>query len=258
MLASTFNKVYSQYYSDEYKFWAMKIGMTHTFLDRQPEKFDYFFVKRLTGDVKFVPADSYMGYVPGVYGGLYRNFDFHNNKNGLVFGLEVNNFGISSKYIAENSSTEDPAYLIESFKVTQGSFISYFKMWNNYNSMRYLYVGAKFDYNFLIYKTEQVSWDKSTVKRIQLDKTNVLNFNVTPVIGFNWSFFNFEVTYPIGGFLNTDAEKSLYLNTVSVKPLSGQPKHIFIFRTSLSIPLNSWTSNAIYDIGPRMRRLFNN
>ena len=251
------NKAYSQYYSDEYKFWSIKVGATHTFLESQPEQFDYFFVKRLTGDVKFIPADSYMGYVPGVFGGLYRNFDFQNNKNGLTFGLEVSNFGISSKYVAEYSNPDDPPYLIESFKVTQASGIVYFKFFNKYTTMRYLYAGAKFDYNFLIYKTEVASWDKTTTKRIKLDKTNVINFNVTPTIGFNWNFFNFELTYPLGGFLNTDSETTLYTNTVSVKPLGGQPKNVFVFRTSLNIPLNSWTSNTLYDIGPTIRKWFN-
>lgn len=238
--------------NEEFRYFSFKVGITNSFLDKQPEPLAYKFLDSPYGDMLLVPDSSYFGYTPGFYGGFIYNYDLQSGNVGLVFGATANNYGISSRYHTLYSSY----WLIEKQNVTNVSVPFYIKFGDDYYEQQfYFYIGGSYDLNLAVSQTEEVGW-KTDVLRTKLDKNVLVRNNFTGLIGVNYMFVNLEANYVVGGFLNKDYEIQLYDGQVPVKPYEGFPKSVIYVKAGITVPLNSWTPRKIYSIEQWFRRVF--
>ncbi len=245
----TITSSFSQKFLDEYKYFALRLGATHSFLDKQPESFNNFFYESPRGNMQLIPNSSYFGYTAGYYGGLIFNYDLKNDNMGFVGGIEYKHYGISAKY----TTTNDDYSMVEKHRVSNISIPIYFKLGKKiYKKQRYFYAGIAIDFNLSSYSTQVVS---NVKRKIKLEKDMIVGNNIEAIIGYNYGFLNFEINYVFGGFLNREYEVNFNDNT-RVQPFSYQPRGALLIKTGLNIPLNSWTQRKVYAFQQFVRRLF--
>lgn len=240
---------YSQY--GEYKFFSLRAGVTHCLFNSQPDINPNKFVNSPIGELQLIPDTSYFSYVPGYFVNLIFNNDFKSDNAGIMIGLSYENFGLESKYHVAVGDR----WMIDTYKVNRLSIPIMFKFGKKiYKKQNFFFIGGSYDRNLSLYKTELVSWD-ANLKTIQLDKSMLVKSNYSIIAGFNYMFFNFQADYILGSYLNRDYEISLP-NGAITKPFKTHPKGIFVFKTSLNIPLNSWTMRKIYEIEVWIKKVF--
>ena len=80
----------------EYRYWGIVIGINHGF--GAPENTnENVMLHTAKGDMYKKRAGAF-NYTPGYQIGAVYNFDFKNNKSGVVAGLEFANYGCRTKY----------------------------------------------------------------------------------------------------------------------------------------------------------------
>lgn len=238
--------------NEEFRYFSIKAGITNSFLDRQPDSLGNKFLNSPYGDMQLVPDKSYIGYTPGFYAGLMYNYDLQSGNIGMVFGANVNNYGMSSRYHTLYTSY----WLIEKQNVTNVSVPFYLKFGNDYYERQfYAYIGGSYDMNLAVSQTEEVGW-QTEVLRTELDKNVLVRNNFTGLLGVNYMFLNLELDYVFGGFLNKDYEIQLYDGQKSFYPYSGFPSSVIYLKAGIVVPLNSWTPRKIYSIEQWFRRVF--
>ncbi len=239
---------------NEYTYWTGKIGLNHSFLDKQPANtFSNQFLVSPIGPIQMKPIESYKSYLLGYKGGITLHKDLKNEKMGIIVDLGASNYGVSARYNTPLNPTywSDVSY---SVIAAQGGF--FFKIGGKelYDQMRYLYFGPKFSYNVMMYKSETVSWT-SEIRHVKLDSKMAKQYNFAGTVGLNYMFFYAELDYIHKGFFTTGYQVLLD-NGLPVEPYSIQPSNMIYLSTGINLPLNSWTSRKIYDIETKIRRLF--
>jgi len=240
----------------EYDFFVFKAGVSHNFFDPQPGATSSKFLKsQYNEDFHLIPSSSYIGYTTGYQAGFIFNHDLRNNYTGIAIGVEYQSYGISAKY-----ETEQKLYtLVEDMVVTNISIPAYFKISkirkkgaNMFPNQKYFYFGVEYNLNLSLSKIDEVGWS-STKSKTVLDKNQVVKSNYGLIFGFNYTIFNFQADYILGGFLNKTYEEKI--EGESVKPYAKYQNNVFLIKTSIAIPLNPWTSKRYYTVEKKIRRL---
>ena len=249
----------AKYRSDEYRYWGVKAGLTHNFLSQQPKSSQYLFLEKAGHQISLMPTESYFGYAMGGHFSAFLNNDFR-RKGGIIAGIELNHYGISNKYITENTLAGKENTLIQNYYVVQAGPFAEYKFYNDYNLQRYFFAGLKADFNLMLLKSETASFD-NTVLRYKYSseeaKKRMRRQNFAAMLGFNYMFFNFELDYNFGSFLNTKYETTLYDGTTQEKPFEDfSNRGEIVLLTTLNVPLNSWTTRKVYEIETWFKRFF--
>ena len=178
-------------WDSEYDYFSLKFGATNTIFSGQP---DTLINKMLTAKngydrYRLFPDTGFnFNYVPGYYGTFVYNHDLKNNNVGVSLGIDYRMYGIASNYYTQSI----PAYTYrEVYKISQISVPAYIRYGKKfYETQKYIYGGLSFNYNFMVGKSEQVSYSQSA-KNIEIDKNALKKSNVSAIAGFNFMFFNF-------------------------------------------------------------------
>ena len=241
--------VYSQY--GEYKYFSFKAGITHSLFNSQPEMNVNKFAITPIGSMQLIPDSTYFSYVPGYFASLVFNYDLQNDNTGFMVGASFENFGLASKY---HMAVGD-RWVSDTYNVNRLSFPVLFKIGRKiYKEQKYFFIGASYDMNLSLYKTESSSWN-SIIKKVKLDKSMLVNNNYSIIGGFNFMFFNFQANYVLGSYLNKNYEVSLP-NKQTTRPFTTYPRGLFLFQTSINVPINSWTTRKVYEIEVWFRKVF--
>jgi len=239
---------------DEYTYWGAKVGVTHSFLDAQPgSDFNNLMLQTPIGSIQMKPVDQFKSYTPGFKGAIVLNKDMKNDKMGIVLDLGVSNYGVSGHYI----TPENPDYWADinyNVMAAQGAILLKIGGKELYDLQRYMYVGGKFNYNFMLYQNQKVSWT-ADVLYVKQPKEMLKNYNIAATAGLNYMFFFAEVDYVPGGFFQKGYQMSLP-NGAAVEPVGEQANSVVYFTTGINLPLNSWTSRKLYDIETTIKRWF--
>lgn len=242
-------------WSSEYDYFSLKIGANHTMFTPQPKALANKMLISQDGSDNYllVPDSGFnLNYVPGYYGTFVYNHDLKNNNAGVSLGISYNMYGVAANYHSISLPIEFS--LREVYYVSQISIPMYIKYGKKfYESQKYFYGGASFSYNLFFSKTEFVSEYSSSINRSQpADYKDMLKkTSITAIAGYNYMFFNFELNYVFGNFLN----KKYTDDVLNIQPFEGQPQGTFILKTGVTIPLNSWTSRKVYAAEMWFRRL---
>ncbi len=242
-------------WNNEYDYFSLKAGATHTLFTPQPGDMPNKMVYAKNGyDQYQVFPDTTkfnFNYAPGYYVSFMYNHDLKNNKIGLSIGLDYRMYGIVSNYTAKAIPEFSYREIYRGSQISLPFYIKYGKKF--YESQRYLYFGGSLNYNLFLSKTEKPSYSE-TSKSIKLDKAALKKSNFNLLLGFNYMFFNFEVGYVFGNFLSKNYSMELPDGS-TIKPYETQAKNNFLFKTGITIPLNSWTPRKVYAIEMWFRRI---
>lgn len=189
-------------------------------------------------------------YTPGGSAGFFYNFDFKNNKMGLVIGVEAQNFGFSDKY-----STLDNQYrVINNFRATCLNIPIYFKIWSSdiYKTQTYMTAGLGYQLYYSVYNYQISNWDALTNIR-KLNEKEMISKTYFGQIGFNSTIFFFNLRYNLSNFLNSDY---IYLTDEgSLKPYSAINFTNSIYaEIGLNLPLTRWLTTT-YWTAEKIRRI---
>lgn len=246
-------EVSAQY--DEYQYWGLKVGATHSFLDAQPSSdFNNLFLQSPIGPIQLKPEEDRRTYVPGYSAGFVLNKDFKNDKAGFIIDASFTNYGVSAHYI----TPENASYWADvDYNVMAGQLGAYIKAGGRemYELQRYAYLGASFSYNLNMYRAERVSWT-SEVKYVKQEKDLMKKYNFIGTAGINYMFFYIQADFVPGNFFQRGYQETLE-NGATIEPFAGQAKNALFFTTGINMPLNSWTSRKIYEIETTIKRWFN-
>lgn len=236
----------------EFKYFSLKVGVTHGMFNKQPGDFSYLFHETPIGDMQMLPTESFFDYVPGYYAGLVYNYDLRNDKVGLVIGVDYTNYGLAMQY----KTADERFSLVQKHSVSRVSIPVYIKLGNRYyDKQNYVYFGLRYDRNLLYSRAEQVNWT-GDVALVNPGTDMLKKQNFTAVAGINYMFLNFEFNYVIGGFLNKDYSVFLYDGNIPVKPYENYPTSNMFISTGFNVPFNSWSSRQVYLFNMWFRRVF--
>ncbi len=235
----------------EYDFFTLKAGFNHSFLDAQPDSFAYYQIQNEYGDFQLMPVTGYMGYKLGFHGGLLFTHDMHNDLTGVSLGVEYQVFGMSQKYESLNKQYT----LVDHQIINTVAIPLLFKVGKSmFKNQRYIFAGLQYNINLGMSQTSEVNFT-TVVQNKKMKKDTYMRRNFVGVLGFNYTVFNFEANYVFGGFINKDYEVPMtYQKNPAVKLYDSFPDGLFVFKTSLTLPLNPWTTNSFYLIKRKLRR----
>ena len=240
--------VYSQW---EFKYFVLRLGANHHLLSPQPDTLNNLYLNTYDGEMSLVPDTAFFfDYVPGFHAGLHFNFDFSNDRGGIVAGVEYQNSGISEKYITEQGGFS----LVRTHRIHSVDFPLYVKFGREiFDQQKYFFGGVKYSINFAMQTREKVNWAIEPLttwySEDQFDQTSITLF-----IGFNFLIFNLEFDFMPSTFLNKEYSTNVG-NSTSINPYATQQDRIFFIKTSMTVPLSAWTTNKSYFIHKIIRKI---
>jgi hypothetical protein len=251
ILFLTFSANLFAQWDPEYDFFTLKGGFSHSFFDAQPDSFAYNMLNTPYGNMVMIPASGYRGYKLGYHGGILFTHDMHNDFTGISIGAEYQIFGMSQKYQTVNGKYT----LTEHEMIHTVAIPAYFKIGRKmFKNQRYLFIGMQYNFNLGMMQSQEASYSP-TVRNIKMSDSTYMRKNWVGVLGFNYTVFNFELNYVFGGFVNRSYEVPMaYYEKPTVRPFGSFPKGLLIFKTSMTLPLNPWTTNSYYLIKRKLRR----
>lgn len=230
----------------EFNYFVVKLGANHHAFSKQPLATNTLFLNTPEGSYRLL-ADSvfFPDYVIGFQGGFDFHFDFANDMGGIIIGAEYINMGVSSKYSTINNKAFN---LIQTHRINSISIPLLIKFGNEiFDQQKYFFAGARFNINFGLYTTDVVDYvaiEKTSYQKDLLFENNSIGF----CAGFNILVFNFELCYYPNTFL--DKEYTVNLGTPNdnfiVKIFENQPDNLLYLKTSLYVPISSWTTSKSF------------
>ncbi len=229
----------------EYQYFSLRLGYSQGF-SGQPGFMANKYLNTPAGEMQLTPVDSYIGYMPGFVGNLYYHFDFPTDMAGIMFGVEYNNYGVSSKY-----ETVNGAYtMIEQHRINAIGVPIAFKMGPKfYKKQRYGYLGAQFNYNLDMKVNQKVSWTNTASSAKVSEALNSTSMGF--FVGFNWMVLNIQFDYMPGSFFNKD----YILPDNNITPYATQADNMYYLKVSFHTPTNDWLGSQSYKLKRFLRKI---
>lgn len=239
----------------EFQYFVIRAGANHNYIYFQPDKSTDRFMKTPYGEMPMVAdnevnnAPIYQSYGPGFVFDLYFHFDFKSDKSGIVLGAEYGSNQVAAQYFSQNMDYS----MVEQFRVHSVSVPLFIKFSDEiFDRQKYGFIGVKYHHHLKLKHKQTVQWDEISSKEfVTWEDTDMLaDYNLEFFAGFNYSIFNFEVSYMPQPFLNKD-----YVVNETYTPLADQKGNIISLKTCISIPLNEWTSTQNWVLQKLFRKL---
>jgi len=232
----------------EYRYFSMRFGYSQGF-SGQPGFNPNKYLNTPNGEMQLVPADSYMGFMPGFVADLTYHIDFPTDNAGIMVGLEYNNYGVASKYETVNGAFS----MVEKHRINAIGIPLAIKIGPKfYKDQRYGFLGAQFNYHLTMNANQKVSWLSSTssAKLLpdEMNKSAMVFF-----VGFNWLLLNIQFDYVPGSFFNK--EYLIATETDIILPYSAQNDNMFFLKVSFHVPTNDWAGSKWYKVRKFLRKL---
>ncbi|MCR5455895.1 MAG: PorT family protein [Bacteroidales bacterium] len=201
----------------EYRYWnfvaGFNLGIGGTMGSSSPD----LYIKTNDGD--FAQDKKGFTITPGYHVGIVYNYDFLNNRMGVVAGAEFIYYGVKNVYKSQKNKMKVKA----TYRAMGVAIPVLFKFSSSdiYRDMKYVCVGVKPIINLNVkQKQEAVGWNAADYGGVVDDKDA---FAMAATFGFNYSMFSFNIDYMFKEFVKSDDFKG----------------HIFIC-TSFNLPMTRW------------------
>ncbi len=230
----------------EYRYWSLIVGMNHGFGSKVNESSDFGVTDMIHtnhGDMKFEKGG--ISYTPGYHVGLLYNYDFYNNKTGILAGIEFANYGTGCSL---KSSENDGKYkLNEHYRAmaVEVPILLKFGPRDIYRNMGYITLGAKVFYNINAAVAQVAKWEGATNAGHKLEKSQTNGLGYAICFGGNYKMFSFNLNYMLKNCINTGE-------------ISHVGKSNLFVCTSLNIPMTRWLSVNNWTAEKIRRKLHHN
>ncbi len=229
----------------EYNYFVIRLGLTNQFFNPAPKDVQGLYLNTFEGELALVPDTGvFFRYNTGYAAGLDFHFDWKNDMGGFIVGAEYMDYTFTNKFVTPGFDY----FLIRSFTVRSVSFPAFVKFgYKIFNLQQYAFIGARFNWNFAMDISEEVSWS-ANIRTQTVSQGYLKRYNYIVMAGFNFLFFNFEVDFMPETFLNKDYSVNVgdEANPYYIKPFASYPDKLIWFTTSLYIPLSPWSSTRSY------------
>ncbi|MBR4439932.1 MAG: outer membrane beta-barrel protein [Bacteroidales bacterium] len=217
----------------EYRYWGVVIGLNHSF--GAPENTNEKVMLHTAKGDMYKKRASGFNYAPGFQLGMVYNLDFKNNKSGILTGLEFCDYGCRTKYETRDNNLYD---MTESFRAMAVSVPLLLKFGPNdiYRNMRYMTIGVRAHYNFMVSQGQKASWTTEKFGK-KLSGDEIKQLSVSGVFGFNVGMISINANYMFMNFINDKC--SIVQDGATYKPFQGIKGNIYLY-TSLNVPLCRW------------------
>lgn len=230
----------------EYTYFSLKFGTTSTYITPQQTTAPYLLLKNENGNYEKIFTAKEKGINPDYnlknrpFGEIQINYDFENNRGGLIGAINYTSFTLSQNFYLENSSK---VQLTRDLTIHSIGIPIMIKLGKGiFDYQRYFFGGIQFNFNKAITITETAAW--SNKKYTQLVTNNqFLNQNFQFILGYNYLIFNIEADYLPGSFLNKN-----YINENKIAIYSLQKNDILYFKFSITLPFTPWLSTKNYQL----------
>ncbi len=229
----------------EFNYFVVKAGITNQFVNPEPSSVNGLYLNTYEGNLSLIPDTSFnLQYNHGYNFGLDFHFDWQNDMGGFIIGAEYMEYAFTNRFVTPGYDY----YLLRTFRMHSVSFPVFIKFgYEIFNLQRYAFAGVRFNWNFAMTISEEVSWT-AVIKRQSAPDEFFNRYNYVLMGGINFLFFNIEVDYLPGSFLNKNyqinagtAEDPYY-----IKPFEGYPDSWIWINSTIYIPLSPWSSTRSY------------
>lgn len=233
-LILSFSFIYAQKGS-EYRYFGIKTFLSNNISFPAPTN-NFVLINTPYGDM-LKQNNEIFSYTPGGGASFFYNFDFKSDKTGLVFGLEVQDFGFTNHYITLDNSFK----LSSQYRTLQIGVPILFKMGssNIYKNQSYMTVGVQFNHFFIIQNIQKASWAEGAPFIGNVPKEGVKKSAISFILGYNINIY----------FINLQLLSSNYINpkytTQTSEGIVKPFQHVNILnnlyiQTGINLPLTRW------------------
>jgi len=218
---------------NEYIYLSWKIDWIHNFYNSQPSNTSGFSVVIQNPNDEISPTESaFVGYKATFGGSLLLHVDFERAEDfGIVTGINLHQKSFTYEYKGSTNSN-----FSESFKLTSLGIPLYLKYGKNFfPEMRYLYLGAKCNFNLGLNRQANFNIKEKT----RLDKSSYTFSDFSYSLGVNRKFINIKIEYQPSTVFRSNVD-----NSVLYPLFYNEKENYFGIKTSFNIPISKWTVRA--------------
>ncbi len=213
----------------EYSYFSLRTGANLSYITPQQTTAPYLLMKNQEGNYQKLFAAKELGLEP-IYNFRARpfielqfNYDFVNDKGGIVSGLNYNSFTLSQNFYLKNNSTPQFTRDITIHSIGIPLYVKFGK--GIFDLQRYFFGGVQLNLNKQITVKQSTAWsDQVYIENYTSD--HFINRNIQFIFGFNYMIFNVEIDYQPVNFLNKD-----YVNNDKIAIYSAQKDDILYLKT---------------------------
>ncbi len=248
IISILFISVYAQK-NDEYRYIGVKIFLNNNISFPSTDN-NYVLIHSPYGDL-LKENNEIFAYTPGGGLSVVYNYDLKNNKAGLIFGIDVQNYGFTNYY----KSKENNFKITDQYRTLQIGIPVFLKIGtaNIYKNQAYATVGIQFNQFFMTQNLQKVSW--TAEKYIgNVPKEVTKKSSISAMLGFNYNvyFVNFQLLS--NNFVNP--KYTTRTSEGNVKPF----QHVNIMNNlymqiGVNIPLTRWLTARNWG-AEKVRRFF--
>ncbi len=241
--------LFSQKKWSEYRYFGLKIYPISN-ISLPPSENQYLMIKTPYGDM-LKQNNEVFAYTPGGGISLFFNVDQKSDKTGIVFGLNVENYGFQNMYQAI-----DADYKVKNqYRVTQIGIPVYLKYWssNIYKQQLYMTVGFEYDLFIATANIQKSNWDAMPYTRI-LPREEVKTSAFAATMGFNYNIYFFNVKLLSSNFVNKKYITRLDEGVITPYQDINIFNNLYI-ETGINIPMTRWLTARNWT-AERIRRAF--
>ena len=241
--------LYSQKLGTEYKYFGIKLFSTNNISFPPPDNNNVLIQTRY-GDMK-KKNNEIFAFTPGGGASVVYNLDFKGDKFGLVFGIDVQNYGFTNNYISLTNNYK----LNNQYRALQIGIpiILKFGFSNIYKNQSYITFGAQFNQYFMHTNIQKVSWlELPTI--ISVPKEQKKTSAISLMLGYNYGiyFVNFQLLS--SNFISQKFQTTTSEGVVSPYAHINLLNNLYI-QLGVNIPLTRWLTARNWQ-AEQVRRAF--
>ncbi|MBN2663289.1 MAG: hypothetical protein JXR68_06535 [Bacteroidales bacterium] len=233
----------------EYKYFGIKVGIINNFSLPLNEN-NNVLIKSPKGDLlknyNIIPFT----YTPGASFGIVYNFDFQNDKSGIVLGAEFSNFGFSNSY----RSIELNYVVKEQIRVYSVGIPIYLKIGNNvYKNQFYGTFGMQYNIYFMPQSFQKSNWNEQLYIG-SIDKQASRSSSVSVIAGVNYNVYFIKMQLLSSNFVSKDFSTVIEEGTIKPYQHLNITNNLYI-TAGVNIPFTRWLTARNWT-AEKIRRFF--
>lgn len=233
----------------EYRYFGIKTGIVNNFSLPLNEN-NFIFIKSPKGDMtkKFniVPFT----YTPGASFSIIYNYDFKNDKTGIVFGTEFSNFGFSNSYRSDLLS-----YVVkDQIRVYSVGIPLLLKFGDNvYKNQFYGTFGIQYNLYLMPQSFQTSNWSEQLyIGSIDNEASRMTSLSI--VGGVNYNIYFAKVQYLTSNFISKDYSTTIEEGTIRPYQHLNFTNNMYL-TMGANIPLTRWLTARNWT-AEKIRRFF--
>lgn len=241
--------IFGQKPNSEYRYIGFKFNANHN-ISLPPLDNNYVLIKSPYGDL-LKTSNEIFSYTPGGGGSIVFNFDFKNEKAGIVIGVDVQNIGFKNHYASKSGN-----FLVTNqYRTLQVGVPLLIKFWgtNIYKNQSYMTLGIQLNQYFMTKNIQTSSWNTQMYVG-NIAKEELKKSSISAMLGFNYNIYFFNLQLNSSNFVNPE-----YMTQTAEGNVSPY-KHFniynnFYIQTGVNIPMTRWLTARNWT-AEKIRRFF--